>query len=244
MRNLYLKTARSGSVKRPVMALLGMTILLIMGCGPDDDEGAFITSILLPADTLLNLNCAQVGINTETCVLTDPENPYVTATIVEFDENNPDAETKFDLAAGIPAGPSGAKARFYLWATAMARRPNGENQWYTARALHELFDANGDPIIQEQALKAYRSVLDNFFGSVTFFACCANLDPDGQPVPFSVPLNELVADDLYRPAATGWAKLVPGDPLLTQSLLAQWGYTYQPATAPNYDNGVLSVNDG
>ena len=105
-------------------------------------------------------------------------------------------------------------------------------------------DAAGDPIIQAQALRAYRSVLDNFFGSVTFFECCANLSPDGSPVPFSVPLNELTADNLYRTASTGWARLVPGDPLLTISLLADWGFSYQPATPPNFDNGVVSVNDG
>lgn len=228
-----------------LMLLIGPAVLVTSGCDePDDSDGTIITAIVLPTDTLLNLNCADVGINAETCVLDDPENPFLTAVIREFDVNDPDAETKFDLFNDIPAGPIGAKARFYLWATALARRPSGENQWYTARALHELFNSNNDPIVQEQALKAYRSVLDNFFGSVTFFECCANVDPNGNPVPFSVPLNELVADNLYRTASTGWVRLIPGDPLLTQAELAQWGFTYQPATPPNFDNGVVSVNDG
>jgi hypothetical protein len=78
---------------------------------------------------------------------------------------------------------------------------------------------------------------------VTFFECCAVLDPNNQPVPFSVPLNELTADNLYRTESTGWARLVPGDPLLTQSLLAEWGYSYQPATAPDFNNGVVTVNE-
>ncbi len=230
---------------RAATALLALLLLATTGCeSPDIEDGEIITSIVLPTDTLLNLACIDVGIFAETCIEQDFENPYRTATIREFDVNDPDAETKFALADQIPAGPTGAKARFYLWATALARRPSGENQWYTARALHELFDANDDPIIQNQALRAYRSVLDNFFGSVTFFECCANIDPNNEPVPFSVPLNELVADDLYRTDATGYARLIPGDPLLTQSQLAEWGYTYQPATAPNFDNGVLSVNDG
>ncbi|MFK8016700.1 MAG: hypothetical protein AB8G17_14800 [Gammaproteobacteria bacterium] len=239
------KTAQTGFFKRLTLATLCLSLFGLGGCEePGIDEGEIINEILLPTDTLLNLNCENVGIYTESCVLTDVENPYLNATILEFDVNNPDAETKFVLAAAIPAGPTGAKARFYLWATALARRASGENQYFTALALHELYDLNEDPLIRDQALKAYRSVLDNFFGSVVFFECCANIDPDGNPVPFSVPLNELTADAVYRTEATGFERLVPGDPLLAQSLLAEWGYTYQPATGPNFDNGVVSVNDG
>lgn len=228
------------ATSRIIVAVLATAALLgLSACKePGSSEGVDITSLLLPVDTLLNLACADVGINTETCVLTDPENPYRDAVINEFDPNNPDAETKFDLAAELPPGRAGAKARFYLWATALARRPSGENQYFTALALHELFNEAGDPLIREQALRAYRSVLDNFFGSVTFFTCCASVSPVGEPVPFPVMLNELVADNLYRTAATNYARLVPGDPLLTLSLLGEWGYTYDP------DLGVLSVNDG
>jgi len=229
-----------------LIALLSAVILAVVGCSsPSSDSGVVINEIALPTDTLLNLNCANVGIFPETCVLLDPENPFVQASIREFDVNNPDAETKFDLANKLPPGPTGAKSRFYLWATALARFPSGENQWYTARALHELWDAAGDPLIQVQALAAYKSVLDNFFGSVTFFECCAGIIPGDptRPVPFSATLNELTADNLYRTASTGWARLIPGDPLLTQAVLAQWGYTYQPATPPNFDNGVVSVSE-
>jgi hypothetical protein len=222
-----------------LMAVLAALVLLsATGCdGRDDSDGVVINQILLPTDTLLNLACADVAIGAERCVLQDPENPFAFVPIPEFDVNNPNAETKFDLANKIPAGPTGAKARFYLWATALARRPSGENQWLTARALHELYNANSDPLIQAQALRAYRSVLDNFFGSVTFFECCGG-------VSFPGTLNELVADDLYRTAATGFVRLVPGDPLNVLSLLGQWGYTYRPATPPNFDNGLVFVNRG
>lgn len=245
MRNRYALGAHSAVFRTCLIVLSGLALLGTGGCNEHDDgDGEPITELRLPTDTLLNLSCADVAIYAETCVLDDPENPFATAVIGEFDANNPEAETKFALAASLPAGPTGAKARFYLWATALARRSSGENQWYVARALHELFDASGDPIVQAQALRAYRAVLDFYFGSVTFFECCANLDPDGNPVPFSIPLNELVADDLYRTGATGWARLIPGDPLLTLSRLAEWGYTYQPATPPDYNNGVVSVNGG
>ena len=198
-----------------VTVLLGLCVLVASGCdGRSNSDGLVINQIVLPTDTLLNLGCAEVGINDEGCVLEDPENPFVFVPIPEFDVNNPDAQTKFDLFVSIPAGPTGAKARFYLWATALARNPSGENQYYTALALHELFDANQDPLIQAQALKAYRSVLDNFFGSVTFFECCGD-------VVFPVTLNERVADHLYRTQSTapynldgrGFRRLVPGDPL-------------------------------
>jgi hypothetical protein len=256
MTHRYEKTT-----SRPAMAWNRLPALLVVGIlaagcsspgsedgaviGVVDEDGTLTGNIVLPTDTLLNLNCPGVGIFPETCVLDDPENPFTETRIREFDADNPDAETKFALADKLPPGPSGAKARFYLWATALAQFPSGENQWYTAQALHELWDAAGDPLIQAQALAAYRSVLDNFFGSVTFFECCAGLIPGspGEPVPFSVPLNELTADNLYRTDSTGWARLVPGDPLLAQSLIATWGYTYQPATPPNFDNGIVTINE-
>lgn len=245
MRNANSQKARPALVKSLFTVLTGITVLGLSSCeSPGSGDGTVINALVLPTDTLLNLACEDAGIAFESCVLTDPENPFSATVTLEFDVNNPDGETKFDLADNIPAGPTGAKARFYLFATALARRPTGENQWFTARALHELFDANSDPLIQAQALKAYRSVLDNFFGSVVFFECCSNVNPSGNPVPFSVPLNELAADDVYRTAATGFVRLVPGDPLLAQSLLGEWGYTYQPATPPNFDNGIVTINGG
>ena len=170
----------------------------------------------------------------------------VQLTILEFDENNPGGENKFELFNSIPPGPQGAKARFYLWATALARRPTGENQFFTALSLHELFDANSnvlsrDEIVREQALRAYRSVLDNFFGSVTVFTCCPGSSPDGIPVAFPVPLNELTADNLFRTDATGLLRLVEGDSILVLEVLLDWGFTYQPANPPNFDDGVVSV---
>ncbi len=224
----------------------------IAGCNDDErqpEDGLLINSILLPTDVVLNLFCEDVGIYLETCVLDDPENPFATTTIIEFDVNNPDADNKFDLFNSIPQGPTGAKARFYFWATALARRPSGENQFYTALALHELFDANSnvlskDEIVRTQALKAYQSVLQNFFGSVTVFTCCPGASPIGEPVPFSIPLNELTADNLYRTDATGFQRLIDGDPILVLAQLLDWGFSYQPANPPNFDDGVVSVNEG
>lgn len=230
------------------VALLGFALA---SCGDDDKsrDGEIINAIVLPTDVVLDLACENVGIHPEICVLEDPANPFVNTPIIEFDVNNPGAENKFELFNSIPPGPTGAKARFYFWATALARRPSGENQFYTALALHELFDANSnvlskDELVREQALKAYQSVLDNFFGSVTVFTCCPGASPDGEPVPFPVGLNELTADILYRTDATGFLRLVEGDPILVLSLLLDWGYTYLPANPPLFNDGVVSVITG
>jgi hypothetical protein len=230
------------------MLLIGLAAVATASCNGERNanDGAVINALALPTDVVLNLACENVGIVGENCVLGDPENPFVTIAIIEFDPNNPGAENKFDLFNAIPAGPTGAKARFYFWATALARRPSGENQFYTALALHELFDANSnvlstDELVRAQALKAYRSVLDNFFGSVTVFTCCPGASPTGEPVAFAIPLNELTADNLYRTDATGYRRLVDGDPILVLQLFVDWGYSYQPATPPNFDNGVITV---
>jgi hypothetical protein len=248
MRNLNRQKAEPAVLKNLMTLLIGLSVLIAAGCSSERDanDGAVINSIVLPTDVVLNLACADVGIADETCVLDDPENPYVSTSIIEFDVNNPGADNKFDLFNAIPSGPTGAKARFYFWATALARRQSGENQFYTALALHELFDANSnavskDELVRAQALKAYRSVLDNFFGSVTVFTCCPGASPVGEPVAFAIPLNELTADNLFRTAATGFRRLVEGDSILVLELFVDWGYSYQPASPPNFDNGVISV---
>lgn len=252
MINMIRQEAQPTVFKLLFMALLGAATLLAAGCNSERDEkdGELINALVLPTDVVLNLYCENVGIGSETCVLDDPENPFATTTILEFDVNNPGAENKFDLFNSIAPGPTGAKARFYFWATALARRQSGENQFYTAQALHELFDANSnvlstDELVRAQALKAYRSVLDNFFGSVTVFTCCPGLSPTGEPVAFPVGLNVLTADSLFRTERTGFRRLVDGDPLLVKELLLEWGYTYIEGTAENnFDDGIVFVNEG
>ncbi len=247
MRNHFRQAGLLASMRTASAAVLCVLALLLGGCeGPGPDDGVPSNTILLPTDTLVNLACEDVGIFNEQCILEDPENPYVLVPIVEFiSESNPG--NKFDLFEQIPAGPTGAKARYYFWATALAQRQSGENQFYTALALHELWDLNSDPLIQEQALKAYRSVLDNFFGSVTVFTCCESVrppdDPRG-PVAFPVGLNELTADNLFRTDATGFRRLVEGDPVLVIELLLTWGYNYRPANPPNFTDGLVFVITG
>ena len=233
MKNLnrYKGTPWRTRLLAPMM--VGLAALVAAGCeSPDDSDGTLFNEIVLPTDTLLNLACAEVGVGFETCVLEDPENPYAFIPTFEFNVNDPDGPSKFQLVEGIPAGPTGAKARFYLWATALAREPSGENQWYTAQALHELFNYNSDELIRNQALKAYQSVLRNFFGSFTVF----EFGP--------VTLNEVTADNLYRTESTGWRRLVDGDPSNVIELLLSWGFIYKPAGPPFYDDGLVTPIGG
>lgn len=221
MNNRNRIQAKPAVFKSAVMMFAGLVLLVASGCEErGGGDGIVINEIILPTDVVLNLYCEDVGIFDETCVLDDPENPYALVATPEFDVNNPDPNqpTKFDLLANIPPGPTGAKARFYLWATALARRQNGENQWYTARALYELFDANSNPIskdeiVRAQALKAYQSVLDNFFGSVTVFAGVA------------VGLNEETAKDIFFPDTIGFRRLPP-DNISAVELFTEWRYRY------------------
>ena len=263
MRNHNRRGAQPALFRAAAILLMGLAVMITGGCNSEREasDSQLVNFIKLPTDTVLNLYCENVGIADDPCVLDDPENPYATVTIIEPSATDPG--NKFDLFNAIPVGPSGAKAAFYLWATALAYRQSGENQYYTALALHELFDANSnaigdegseDELIRAQALKAYRSVLDNFFGSVTVFNCfeCGRI-ADGDFPQFAVPLNERVADHLYRTESTnfvspvapnGLRRLVPGSPVLVLDLFVQWGYTYQPCTdLPECTNGVVGVGE-
>lgn len=257
MRNIFIRKNPPVVRRKWLTALLGLTILGITGCSsPGSDDGVSVGSleeekdgtvtvtpkIELPTDTLLNLYCPDVGLVGEPCVLEDPENPYRKTATGEFDVNDPESPRKFELFLQIPQGPTGAKARFYLWATALARFPSGENQWYTALALHELWDAAEDPVVQAQALRAYKSTLDNFFGSVTFF----NSEDFGlvPNIAYSVLLNELTAAQVTCSPILNFKKLIPlteQDVFYGRGVLADWGYTYD--FEGNCDNGVVYVNE-
>ena len=237
MRNLYWKELQPGSFNRLLMLLFALAVLGTGGCGSGDGGGKDITTQTLPTGFSLRLECDDVGIFTETCVLDDRNNPYATINIIEFDQNDEDATNKFELFQAIPPGPEYALSRFYFWATALARRSSGENQYYTARALYELWSAGvaadgfGSPNAQAQAIKAYRSVLNNYFGSVTFYTTCDFLPcPPNPEVVYSVITSDLTGQELYNPPP-GFSTLYPSNSPVLSSFLAkeamsEWGFTY------------------
>ena len=255
MRNLYWKEVHRGLLKWLFMMMLVPVVLVAMGCGSGDGDGQVINEVPLQTGTTLDLNCADEGIYLETCVLDDPRNPFATTTITEFDVNDPESEQedKFDLANAIPPGPEYAISRFYFWATALARRSSGENQYFTAVALHELYtygvaEGFGSPNAQNQAIRAYRAVLDYYFGSVTFYSTCDFLNPS-PPEPelfYSVIVSDMAGVNLVDPdpnpndVTLCDGTVLPQNPLVTlfpsdspvvsdftaREQLGEWGYSY------------------
>ena len=100
------------------------------------------------------------GIHPSEVTLDNPRNPFREFII--------GADTKFDILddAGNAAG-------FYAWATVLAGQPTGENQFYTATKLRDMFLANEVPeedreIVLRMAINGFQRVLDCFPNSVFF----------------------------------------------------------------------------
>jgi hypothetical protein len=173
------------------------------------EGGDVVNSTALPLDSQIDLHCEDAGVYPDTCILDDPNNPYARANVTEA--------TKFELSDGAPS----AKARFYMWATMLAKNPSGENQYYTALSLHQVYSESASPLIQAQTKKAYRSVLDNFFSSVTFY-----IQPVTQgDVPYAVSLKDIVGTNLYNPTSANLVSLY-SDPIFALEDMSQWGYVY------------------
>ena len=209
-------------LKHFITIILSLSMLTALGCGSDD--GQVTNGIDLPTDSRLSLYCEDVGIYPETCILDDPSNPYRMVSITE--------ESKWDLHVAAPS----AKARFYLWATALAHDPSGENQYYVADALHELYTEGTSVNAKAQAKRAYRSVLDNFYDSITYWEA-SWLAGDPTPV-YAVPLKDLSGMRLHTPTPDGLSSLY-ADPYYALDELAIWGYSYDPTLDPITSTGSL-----
>lgn len=208
------------------LLVAGTLALAISGCGEvDESDGDIRNTVALPTDDTipLDLYCEDIGIFDETCILDDPANPYASSPISE--------ESKFELAADAPS----FTAEFYVWGTALAKGigAQGENQFYVALNLHRMWAASNSELTRLQALKAYRSYLDNYFGSTTFFEI--PLDSDNF-VPFS--LNIFTGEMLFDPVditnTFNSTRLFNPDENINKfeaSIeVGEWGYFYDEAT--------------
>jgi len=214
MRNSTFVKGTLMFINRWIWVVLSLSFVVATGC--DVKDGDVQNEIPLPTDTSLTLYSANEGIYPDTSILQDPANPYATSSVNE--------SNKWELDNTCPS----PKSRFYLWATALANIPTGENQFKTAEALHALYGEGGSISAKEQAIKAYRSVLDKFFNSATYYK--ATWLP-GNPA-YAVPLKDLVGQNLYDPA-----DLVPlySTPTYAQVAMGEWGYAIVIVIGPKYD---------
>ena len=209
MKNTVSKHAHKMGFKAFNLVMVSTIMLLSSGCEISDSDGDITNSTALPTEFSLNLHCPDVAINTETCILNDPENPFARSAIND--------ETKWELEADSPS----AKSSFYLWGTALAKSPQGENQYFAAKALHQLYTQGGSEVAREQAKRAYRSVLDNFFNAFTFY----EIEMPGDNVLISAVLSELVGESLYDPIDLNLAPLYDSE-VFALDAMASWGYAY------------------
>jgi hypothetical protein len=194
-----------------ILIILGLLAALITGC--DVKQGEMVSGLDIPVDYTLDLYGENEGLYPDTNVLNDPNNPYRYASI--------NMENVWDLNDECPS----AKAKFYLWATMLARIPTGEYQYFTAFSLHELYTEGGSLNAKEQAKRAYRSVLDHFFGSVTWWLA----DWLNDETYYSVLLRNRVGMLLYDPSDEGLLPLY-NDPAQALADLSEWGYHYDQET--------------
>jgi hypothetical protein len=207
--------------------IAGSMVLLTAGCG-EVDGGTVVTDIPLPTDSVLNFACADEGIYLEKCVLDNPANPYAN---VAINEEKGSANNKFALNDAAPS----AKSRYYVWASALAKGAGipGENQYYTALSVQEVFAQSGSPTTRDQAVKAYRSVLDNYFLQPTFYV----IDVNGEEVAFADSLKNLAGKNLYDPTGPTLVSLYT-DPIFALQDISEWGYVYDPAIGAS---GLMTI---
>lgn len=201
-----------------LIILIITALLLITGCEVNNGNPVGMTD--LPVDNVLNLYGENAGVYPNTDILDDPDNPFANADI-----NMDNVWDYYDIC------PS-AKAKFYLWATLLANVPTGEHQYFTALALHELYTVGGSINAREQAKKAYRAVLDHFYGSVTWWKA----DWLAEETYYAVILRDMTGARMYDPTDEGLMPLY-SDPAMALADLSEWGYVY------DFESGTMSKRD-
>ena len=135
----------------------------------------------------------EEGVYPDTSVLVDPGNPFAAGI---------DDVVKWEILT------SDCAPGFYAFATALAQRPTGENQYYTAFCLQSLYDtarlAPDDTYWGwSAAVRGYQAVLDHFPDAVTY-------DASGT---IAWPLAPLAFDGIVSLGATpvGWEAIETTD---------------------------------
>ena len=144
MFNLYIK-----------FSLLGL-LLVAVACGddPEYEFGFNITGIEF------ELFDPTEGIHPSKVTLSNPRNPFR-----EFGVSD---DTKFQIL-----GDGGNAGAFYAWATVLANIPIGENQFFAASKLRDIYESNevaeeDRETVRQMAVNGFQAVLDCFPESLLF----------------------------------------------------------------------------
>ncbi|NNE19535.1 MAG: hypothetical protein HKN10_13755 [Myxococcales bacterium] len=133
-------------------------MLVVAACGDDGqyEFGFNITGIQF------ELFDPTEGIHPSTVTLSNPRNPFR-----EFGVSD---DTKFAIF-----GNGGNAGAFYAWATILADIPIGENQFFTAVKLRDIYQSNevaeeDRETVRQMAIAGFQTVLDCFPESLLFDA--------------------------------------------------------------------------
>lgn len=138
----------------------GLLMVTLIGCETPTAATYFYGTPL--DEVTFNLHSLTMGVYPDESVIDDPNNPFASGGL--------DGDLRWEVTSGgLPV------ATFYAWATWLTYQPTGEAQFYTASALHAIYDLAlcEDAelyYVRGLALDGYQSVLDNFPDSVTYDA--------------------------------------------------------------------------
>jgi len=157
----------------PRFLLAALSVTIILGGGGCEPKATFQQGQDL-STLLLRPTSEAEGIFPDLSVLVDPHNPFSDVSFAAIDAVHNTNSLQFQLNAT-----SSHAARFYIWATILARATpegDGEAQYYTASALKDVFykqkaDTADLPRVHDMAVAAYSKVLTQFDGkAVTYDA--------------------------------------------------------------------------
>jgi hypothetical protein len=148
------------------LTILTLTAIALGGC---TRKPAFLYGDDL-TNVVFHLAGPNMGVYPDQSVLSEPNNPFA--------NDPPNTNCAPDLGAGCTAkwliqANAGAVVGFYSWATLDAITPSGENQYYAALDLQQIYQTGqadqGDlPTVKTLAIRGYQAVLDYFPTSVTY----------------------------------------------------------------------------
>ena len=145
--------------RRNNLLLAMLPLLAALGCSlpaPTYNYGLALSAVEL------QLIDEAEGVHPNAAALRDPNNPFAEDGIAD--------ETRWIVQdAGF------WPASFYAWATALALRPNGENQLYTALAAQQIYERREADTallyyVRNIAIDGYQAILDDFPDDVTYDA--------------------------------------------------------------------------